>query len=130
MKPVYIEINKDGDKFYYSDKKMTRFHREDGPAIEWSDGSKHWWVNGLIHREDGPAVEYADGRKYWYVNGALHREDGPAIEYADGDTVWYLDGVYVSEAEHRRRTAKETVLTLDMIASKFGVDVSTLKIKR
>ena len=36
------------------------------------------------HREDGPAVEYADGSKEWYLNGKLHREDGPACEYADG----------------------------------------------
>lgn len=35
---------------------------------------------GERHREDGPAVEYADGSKYWYQNGELHREDGPAIE--------------------------------------------------
>ena len=29
------------------------------------------WYNeaGQLHREDGPAIEYADGRKYWYING-------------------------------------------------------------
>ena len=37
-----------------------------------------------LHREDGPAIEYANGNKHWYLNGKLHREDGPAIENANG----------------------------------------------
>ena len=24
----------------------VNLHREDGPAIEWSDGSKKWYLNG------------------------------------------------------------------------------------
>ena len=45
------------------------------------------WYNdrGQFHRVDGPAIEYANGTKSWYLNGKLHREDGPAIEWADGD---------------------------------------------
>jgi len=31
--------------------------------------NKHWYLNGSPHREDGPAVEYADGAKRWYLNG-------------------------------------------------------------
>ena len=44
-------------------------HREDGAAIEWSNGDKWWCINNLRHREDGPACEYSDGRKYWYLSG-------------------------------------------------------------
>jgi hypothetical protein len=69
-----------------------RFHREDGPAVEYANGTKQWWVNGMRHREDGPAIEGADGYKEWYLNGNLHREDGPAIEGADGYKEWYLNG--------------------------------------
>jgi hypothetical protein len=29
--------------------------------------------------ENGPAVERSNGTKYWYLNGERHREDGPAI---------------------------------------------------
>jgi len=47
-------------------------------------GTKCWHWNNKFHREDGPAVEYANGGKEWYLNGKRHREDGPAIEYADG----------------------------------------------
>jgi hypothetical protein len=88
----YIEIDKDGKKRYYSDRKMTILHRLDGPAFEWADGYKEWYVNGKLHRLDGPAVEFTNGTKEWYVNGKLHRLDGPAVEWADGGKVWYVNG--------------------------------------
>ena len=34
-------------------------------------GDKSWYLNGKLHREDGPAIEYANGTKYWYLNGKL-----------------------------------------------------------
>ena len=92
MKPQYILIDEDGDKFYFSDKEMTIYHREDGPAVEGANGHKEWWINDQRHREDGPAYEGASGHKLWYINGKLHREDWPAIEYADGSKHWYLNG--------------------------------------
>lgn len=60
-----------GDKRYYKDKAKNILHRLDGPAIEYDDGIKVWYVNGKRHREDGPAVEYADGDRSWYVNGVF-----------------------------------------------------------
>ena len=44
MTPQYIEINSNGSKFYYNDKAMKILHREDGPAIEGSNGDKEWWL--------------------------------------------------------------------------------------
>ena len=35
----------------------------------FDSGSKHWYLNGELHREDGPAIEYADGTSAWYLNG-------------------------------------------------------------
>jgi len=153
MIPQYIYINEFGSKFYYKDKEMTIHHREDGPAneyangskfwwlngnihrenapaIEWNDGSKSWWLNGKRHREDGPACEYIDGGKEWYLNGKRHREDGPAIEYFFGNKYWYLNGKQLTEEEFKKKTAKEIVLTMDEIAEQLGVDVSKLKIKK
>jgi len=46
MTPQYIYITENGSKLYYKEKAMTIRHREDGPATEWSDGSKSWWLNG------------------------------------------------------------------------------------
>jgi hypothetical protein len=107
MTPQYIEINSNGSKYYYKDKSMITLHREDGPAFEGMDGSKEW-----------------------RINGKLHREDGPAIEWGGGDKSWWLNGERLSEREFLLRTAKETILTMDEIADKFGIEVSKLKIQK
>ncbi len=107
MTPQYIEIAEFGSKFYYKDKQMT-----------------------ILHREDGPAVEFNDGDKYWFINGKRHREDGPAVEFNDGDKYWYLNGKGLTEKEFLKQTAPEIVLTLDEIAAKLGIEVSKLKIKK
>lgn len=153
MTPQYIEITECGTKYYYKDKEMKNLHREDGPATEWNDGSKAWYLNGELHREDAPAIEYANSSKFWYLNGLRHREDGPAVEWCDGhkewwlngklhredgpavesffgNKYWYLSGKEYTEEEFKKRTAKEFVLTMDEIADKLGVDVSKLKIAK
>jgi len=54
-----------GNKQWLNSKNER--HRDDGPAIEWIDGTKQWWINGQLHREDGPAIEWAGGKKEWYI---------------------------------------------------------------
>jgi len=61
------EIDQAGNKYWYNEDRQL--HREDGPAVIWTDGSKHWYLNNKLHREDGPAVEYGNGDKEWWVNG-------------------------------------------------------------
>ena len=56
-------------------------HREDGPALIFTDGTQWWYQNGLLHREDGPAQIWVDGVEHWYFNGELHRDGGPASIY-------------------------------------------------
>jgi hypothetical protein len=130
MTPQYIKINEDGDKTYWKNKEMTILHREDGPAIEWVDGYKVWYLNGQPHREDGPAIEHGNGAKNWYKHGKRHREDGPAYEGVDGTKFWYLYGIPLCEQEFLKQTAKEIILTMDEIAAKFGIEVSKLKISK
>ncbi len=153
MTTQYIKIYSNGDKFYYKDRSMTIFHREDGPAISYKDGDKLWYLNGQPHREDGPAIEHCsgaknwykhgkrhredgpayegvDGTKYWIVNGLFHRKDGPAMEYKDGRKSWYLNDKNLTEQEFKMKTAKEIILTMDEIAAKFGIEVSKLKIAK
>ena len=36
--------------------------------IEDNLGNKRWYVNDKLHRTDGPAIEFADGDKFWYLN--------------------------------------------------------------
>jgi len=128
-KEQFIHIDEDGDKFYYSDREMKILHHEDGPALEYSNGSMEWWLNDKLHREDGPALEYASGYKAWYLNGELHREDGPAVERVNGSKEWWLNDECFTEEEFNARM-NPVELTLEQIAEKFGVSVDTLKIKK
>lgn len=88
-----LEIDKSGTKRWYNEQ--GKFHREDGPAIEYEDGTRCWYINDLRHREDGPAITYPSGTKIWYSNGFYHREDGPAIEFEDGERHWYYHGIEI-----------------------------------
>ena len=75
-----------------------------------SSSNTQWFKLGTNqrHREDGPAIEFADGSKEWYLNGKRHREDGPAIENADGYKHWYLNGKNLTEAEFNKRMNVDT----------------------
>jgi hypothetical protein len=86
------EIDVIGTKMWRNDN--GQLHKEGGPAIEYANGDKHWYINNLHHREDGPAIEYSNGDKCWYINDKLHREDGPAIEHL-GTKYWYINGLSV-----------------------------------
>ena len=51
---------------------MFRKHTQGGdnnhdaslPRVE-----REWWIKGDRHREDGPAVEWENGVKEWWVDG-------------------------------------------------------------
>ena len=79
-----------------------QLHREDGPAIEYANGDKEWYLNGQRHRLDGPAIEYADGDKMWFLNDQYHREDGPAIEWPSGIKHWFINGVEYSKTDFNK----------------------------
>jgi hypothetical protein len=64
------------------------------------DETKRWYNGSILHREDGPAVEYADGSKWWFDHGVIHREDGPAVEFADGTKRWWLNAVQFKEEDY------------------------------
>ena len=61
-----------GTRRYYNSK--GQLHREDGPAVEFSNGNREWWQNGLRHRIDGSAVEWYDGHKEWWLNGKKYTQ--------------------------------------------------------
>jgi hypothetical protein len=119
-----VKVYNNGDKFWYLNGK---WHREDGPAIEWANGDKDWYLNDEIHREDGPAFEYSDGSKYWYLNDKRHREDGPAIEWADGDKSWYLNDEPLTEEEFNERMTPTVEMTMAEISEALGKNVKVVK---
>ena len=54
---------------------------------------------GRWHRLDGPAVEYASGSASWYVNGKAHRLVGPANTWVED---WCINGQSYSKSCHNR----------------------------
>jgi len=102
-----VKVDEYKTKWWYLNDKL---HREDGPAVEWADGSKWWYLNDKLHREDGPAIEYAHGTKEWYLNDKFHREDGPAIEYAHGTKRWYLNDKELTEEKFNLKIKKTIVI--------------------
>ena len=74
-----------------------------------SDGTfdKIWEnENGQIHREDGPAVEYANGSVSWYNQGDNHRDDGPAIVHSYGRHLYYFNHIFYSKEEYWEKIEK------------------------
>ena len=86
----YKKIYPSGTVKHYNHKDKS--HNPNGPATEYPDGSKVYYVNGVLHRTDGPAIEWPNVSKEYYLNGIRHRLDGPAIEKINGDKVYYKHG--------------------------------------
>jgi hypothetical protein len=78
-------------------------------------------VNGQRHRTDGPAIEYPNGSKSWWVNGKPHRIDGPA----DGTKEWYMNGVKYEEHEHPFNVFR-LEYNLSKIYEDWPIDMKTL----
>ena len=111
-------------KFYYKDGTTSSkydgskgLHRIDGPAVEYADGDKCWYIDDKSPRTDGPAIEYTNGDKSWYIDGKRHRIDGPAIEYVNGYKRWCVDGeeYHSEEFNELMEEAKQLPLALRLI---------------
>jgi hypothetical protein len=87
-----LEIDSYGNKWYYKDDE---YHREDGPAIECSNGYKSWYINGKRHRIDGPALEYSDGNKYWYLDDKqiYCKDNEEFLKYVSSKTKMTIDNL-------------------------------------
>ena len=98
MQEYKVTVDSQGTVRWH-DLKTDKFHRVDGPAVEYTDGTKSWHLNGKLHRVDGPAIEFSNGGREWYLNGNLHRVDGPAVEYVSGYKSWWLNDVEYNEEQ-------------------------------
>lgn len=81
-----------GDKIEWRNKEGL-LHRLDGPAIEWPNGVKEWYCNGVRHRLDGPALWLSNDSWQWWQDGKAHRVDGPAFRSSDNKYQWWFKGV-------------------------------------
>ena len=109
------DVDAEGTKRWY---KNGDLHREDGPAIECSDGSASWYYKSIFvgygdkpdptlwarltstEINGGPLLNgcIVDlfGNKSWYKDDLNHREDGPAYEYTNGSMSWSFNGELLS----------------------------------
>jgi len=92
---------KNGDKEYWIHGEL---HKLDGPAVICSNGYKEYWVNGVRHRLDGPAIESSLGYKEYRINDELHRLDGPAVIYPDGNVEYWVNNNKLAKEEFDRLT--------------------------
>jgi hypothetical protein len=93
-------------------KTLSKVPKNYTGIVEYPNGTKVWYLNGLCHREDGPAIEYFNGGKEWRCHGLIHRVDGPAIEGSNGSKDWCLNGIYLSQEEWFERLSKEDKLNV------------------
>lgn len=87
--------------------------------VEWNDGVKEWYKDGLLHQENGPAIEWKNEKKEWWVEGKRHRIDGPAIENKNGYKEWYVDNKFYSVFE--LETYVEKLIFLGKEKGKYGL---------
>jgi len=96
--PFYdVEMDTLGTIYYYN--KEGQLHNLKGPAIEYPDDFKVYYVNGKVNRLNGPAVLGPNGYQAYYINDKLHRTDGPAKIYPDGRVEYWVKGKHLSKEE-------------------------------
>ena len=61
------------DKIWKNEKE--RYHREDGPAVEYFNGIRKWFKNEKLHREDGPAFINTHGICFYYLNDIKYSKE-------------------------------------------------------
>jgi hypothetical protein len=122
MEEYIVKVYNDRTEWFQNEK----WHRVNGPAIEYTLGDKFWYVNGDLHRMDGPAFESSKGCKSWYKKNILHRTDGPAIEYKNGEKEWWLDGIRYTEEQFKKIINPVVELTVDEISKRLGFTVKVV----
>ena len=97
---------------------------ENKPICNVDDsGTKRWFQNGKFHRLDGPAVEYTNGTFAWFKCGKIHRLDGPAVLWDNGDTNWFINNYDVTK--EITKWAKENDIDLENLTE---VDKTLIKL--
>lgn len=108
--------------FYTSDAQGKIYHNPEGPAEEWSDGSKFWRLNGKQHRDNGfPATEFSNGSKEWWEDGVYFKSiniDGKKVflNYNNGPkttSASYVLEHHTDKKGNRHRTDGPAVISQD-----------------
>ena len=95
LKAITICVNSSEKKWYIKPYNKLILHREDGPAVI-NHKYQSWHILGLFHKDDSPAIIYTNGDHKWMKNSKYHREDGPAVINPDGTQLWFKNGENVN----------------------------------
>ena len=71
-----MKINEFGTKRWRNSK--NQLHRKNGPAVIFTNGRMHWFINDKPHRIDGPALAW-NVAKFWCWR--LYGEDIRKFEF-------------------------------------------------
>ncbi len=74
--------------------------------------TKYWYKNYKFHRKDGPAIEYANGHKEWWINDKCHREDGPAVEFSYDYKLYYLENKNYNEEDYLKELKNRKIRSI------------------
>ncbi len=67
------------DTILHANGDIKWWQNENVSVLECNINGTKLWYDGKLHRLDGPAIEYSDGTKEWYREGKHDRVDGPAV---------------------------------------------------
>lgn len=84
----------------FKDLKSEPRHYRDHGETAWLT------EDGKFHRIGGPADEFDNGDKVFYVNNKRHNEEGAAIQLADGRNFYYLEGVEMTQKQWAKEVKK------------------------
>jgi hypothetical protein len=68
-----VKNHKELSEFFTSNFTGIVDAADGAQLINWD--SIDYYQNGKIHREDGPAREYANGKRYWFLNGKCFSDE-------------------------------------------------------
>ena len=117
--------------------------------VKQYDNRTAWYLNGKLHREDGPAIEYANGEKSWYLYGLRYsekefRDRMPhasttewvlvecvsqfrtryMVEVPMGKSEWALDTVVMNEAqEFSQEHLGETIVSHRIVSQSEALEL-------
>ena len=79
----------------------------DLPAVEYANGDKEWWADGVRHRAKGPAIIYGN-KQYWFNEG---------IYYADNQEDY---NVLIKKEEEKFKKIYRDIVSNNLFSFKNG----------
>jgi hypothetical protein len=87
-----ITFLRTGDRWYYDEGEG--YHREDGPAVEWPDGTKEWWYRDV----QAPVNSQEEFERWLKMDGLLvkmwaimSKDHLKRVCHPNGSVSWFRD---------------------------------------